>query len=416
MVSAGNIGDLLLRGVSRLEFEDTDDNSRRVFVRNALQATAYDRTLLSPAECVNGITVGAISRDLVDHGALPTAGVFTLEGDSESMPQMTSALGLGLHRAIKPDLMQVGGRQEVRALPGPNGTVLRSVSATSRTGLVAAAPTGAPSTVQKLRGTSPAAALTTRAILQSAEALTGEGGPYEGRELARRELSLLTRALVVHVAKWPQNARELYDAELYRFGSNRHARAREEVCRYFGHGVLRPDLMRRSPGSGVTLVGIGAVRKDRAQIFRMPIPPSLSGARMPRNMQITLAWFSPVDAIRAQYRLAGLEAVAADESDNEPDNGWRLELKISELDANLIKRGTVWSRRLKHRVLAVPTFQAGDDIPICVQCRDTSNGGLNPDEDIAYAIAVTLEIETDLHFNVHQEIDQALRVRLRRAH
>ena len=188
----------------------------------------------------------------------------------------------------------------------------------------------------------------------------------------------------------------LYEGERQRLGSHHHVRAKEEVCRHFGYGVLAPDLMQRSPETGVTLVGLGSVRKDQAQIFHMPLPPSLSGDRVPRSMRVTLAWFSPVDAARAPYRLAGLEAVAADEGDGQHDKKWRLELQSSSSapDANMVRRGSVWSQRLIQRVNRVPTFADGGHIPICVQCRDTAGGALNPDEDIAFAIAVTLEVST----------------------
>lgn len=48
----------------------------------------------------------------------------------------------------------------------------------------------------------------------------------------------------------------------------------------------------------------GSIRKDGAQIFRLPVPPSLSGERLARSMRVTLAWFSPVNPSRAHYRFA----------------------------------------------------------------------------------------------------------------
>ena len=81
------------------------------------------------------------------------------------------------------------------------------------------------------------------------------------------------------------------------------------------------------------------------------------------------------------------------------------------LDANIIKRGSVWSKRLKNRVQTIPEFGEDADIPIRVRCRDASGGGLNQDEDILYAIDVTLQVEAEVQFDIHQEIEQALRVR-----
>jgi hypothetical protein len=165
----------------------------------------------------------------------------------------------------------------------------------------------------------------------------------------------------------------------------------------------------------VTMIGLGLIRKDRAQVFRMPIPQSLSGERLPRLMRVTIAWFSPVNPSRAQYRLAALEAAAFNEADDEDDDRWGFDMTPDGLDANIIKRGSVWSKRLKNRIQTIPEFGEDADIPIRVQCRDASGGGLSQDEDIMFAIAVTLQIEAEVQFDIHQELEQALRVRLGQA-
>ena len=415
VISAGNIpDDLVLDGVSASVFERMPHEQRREKVRSSLRSATYDRTLLSPAECLNGITVGALSKDLSNHSPPRHADIFALEDDIDSLPQITSALGLGPHRTMKPDLLGIGGQQEIRPWPSGNNIRLRPLYGSHRRGLVVASPLDESSRTQKSVGTSAAAALVTRAILQSAEDLTGEDGPYQAQELSRRDLALLTRALAINSARWPENAVSLYEEERQRLGSHHHVRAKEEVCRHFGYGVLVPDLMQRSPDTGVTLVGLGSVRKDQAQIFRMPLPTSLSGDRVSRSMWVTLAWFSPVNPARAQYRLAGLEAVAADEGEEQHDKKWRIELRSSPSapDANMVKRGSVWSQRLIQRVNRTPDFADGNHIPICVQCRDTAGGALSPDEDIVFAIAVTLEVEADVQYDVHEEVKEQVRIRL----
>ena len=415
VISAGNINDdLSLRGIRSISFEDADEDERRKNVRAAMRESSYDRTLLAPAEALNGVTVGAVSKDLNGYTPPKATGIMMLEGTDDMSPQLTSALGLGLHRAIKPDLLGIGGCQEVRIFPHGENARLISVEPSQRTGLVAAAPRDGLQGTQKSRGTSSATALATRAILQSAETLTGENGPYEGQELPRQIIALLCRALAVNAARWPDDARDLYNEEKANLGPHKHARAKEEVCRYFGYGVITPELMQRSPDNGITMVGFGSIRKDQAQIFRMPLPASMAGDRVPRSMCTTIAWFSPVNPARAQYRLASLEAVVADDIDEEEDKGWGLELKSDGPDANMVKRGSVWSRRLVNRILTVPDFGEDADIPICVQCRDTSNGGLSPDDDIAFALVITLAVEADVQYDIFDEIEQKIRLRLQR--
>ncbi len=415
VISAGNIRDSLqLPGVSAIAFEDSGVDEQRDIVRAAMRASAHSRTLLAPAEALNGLAVGAVSKDLSDHTPHMQAGIIALESDGDTKPQLTSALGLGLNRTIKPDLLQVGGLQEVRAFPNGHDSRLSPVEPSQRTGLIAASPHGGERATQKSRGTSPAAALTTRAILQSADALTTEGGPYEGLELPRKTLSLLGRALALNAARWPTDALDVYEEEYALLGRGQHVRAKGEVCRYFGYGAIVPELMLHSPDNGVTMVGSGSIRKNQSLVFRLPLPESMSGDRVPRSMRITIAWFSPINPARAQYRLARLEAVAADGRDNDELDRWGLNLKSDGPDANMIKKGSVWSKRMIHDTQGIPEFDEDAEIPICVQCRDASGGGLSQDEDIEFAIAVTLEIEADVQYDIHDEIKQQIRLRLKR--
>ncbi len=415
VISAGNIGEpLLLSGVSALEFENSGEAVQREVVRAAMKAMGYGRTLLAPSEALNGIAVGAVSEDLAANEPPRQAGVISLSDEGETVPQLTSALGLGVNRSVKPDFLQFGGRQEARVRPSGTDAMLGAIEPSQRTGLIVASPRGEGRATQKMRGTSPAAALTTRAILQAAEALAEEGGPYEGLELPRKTLSLLTRALAVNAARWPEEALALYTEEYQFLGRGQHGRAKEEVCRHFGYGSLVPELMQRSPDSGVTIVGYGSIRKDQAQVFKLPLPASMSGDRIPRSMRVTIAWFSPINPARAQYRLASLEAVAADGVEDAELARWGLNLKADGPDANLIKRGSVWSKRLIHSTQTAPEFDEGSEIPICVQCRDASSGGLSQDEDIEFAIAVTLEVEADVRYDIHSEVEQQLRLRLQR--
>ena len=255
----------------------------------------------------------------------------------------------------------------------------------------------------------------TRSLLNAAAALTEDGRPFAGFELARADLALLTRALAVNAARWPEAAKILYRSEMRRPSGHFQA-AGEEVARYFGYGFLDPELMREAPVQGTTLVGLGRVRKDRGTIFDMPLPPSLSNDSVHRSMLVTLSWFSPIEPARARYRLAALEAIAADGDileDDDEDKHWNLAMKSDPPAVAVIKRGTVWSRRMVHRRVRAPEFDNGATLPIRVQCRDASGGGLDPDENIQFAIAVTLRLAATAEYDVHEEIRDQLLIRLR---
>ena len=416
VISAGNVGEELLLHFNHVDFEAATLEVRRGAVEASLRESAYERSLLAPAEALNAITVGAVSRDLAPGNPPVAAGILRVDADDDDLPAVSSAMGLGPFGAIKPDFLAAGGVHEVRVSPSQRSSRLRVLSPSQRTGLYVASPNvalRAPSL--RVRGTSCAAALSTRALLQCAEGLTEDGGPYGGLDLPRRDVALLTRALAVNAAKWPGKALELYDSEHARLGRHQHRRAKEAVAREFGYGVLDPEMMVEAPQQGATLVGLGDVRLDQAKIFDLPLPPSLSGQRVPRALRVTIAWFSPVTATRARYRMAVLEAVAAEhdgEVDEERDNGWYLDLKSAAgPDSNMIGHGTVWSRRLVQASKTSPRYDERATMPIRVQCKDGS-GNLDPDLDIRFAIAVTLEIEAEVEFDVRDEIRARLGVRI----
>ena len=365
LVSAGNVpDDLVIPNTTSLAFEGGSHEQRKALVAEAQRNARHSRTLIAPSEAINVLTVGATSHDLAIPRSPEPAGEITLEEDGQILPALTSALGLGAQRSIKPDLLHTGGRHDIRMHPAGAHLRLKVVERTQRTGLnVATVGVGA-SSVYRTRGTSCANALASRAHLNAVAALLGEDGPFEDQGLGRRDLALVTKALAINAAQWNEPAKLMFDAEKQRIGAHRHAQAREETCRYYGHGVLNDALMTEAPELGATLVGIGTVRRDQAATFEAPLPTVLAGERIGRTMRVTVTWFSPVLPTRARYRLAALDAIAMGEDllgDPLRDDSWGLDLATNDIDANIIRRGSVWSRRLKHNGPVVPR------LPPCVR-------------------------------------------------
>lgn len=416
VVSAGNIqSDLEIRDVSLGNFEDISVSDRQELIRTAQRHQRYERTLLSPSEALNVLTVGAASIDEIPSATGLTPRSVQICQPGEALPALSTGIGLGPFRCIKPDIIATGGNHEITPLPGGDALKLRVLSQTTRTGLTVARVNEIGPTYSRTRGTSCATALVTRFLINAATALTDEGGPYEGCELSRIDLALLTRALAVNAARWHEAAKNFYDAECTRLNGHRHQQAAEEVTRYFGYGLLNSELMYEAPLHGSTLVGLGQVQKDGGSIFEMPLPPFLSEDVVDRSMRVTLAWFSPVEPTRARYRLAALEAIAADGSATKTghkDDEWRLGMKSTPPSRNLISRGTVWSKRFVHKRRKTTKFPNDATLPIRVQCRDTSGGGLDAEEQIRFAIVVTLELEETVQYDIHEEIRNRLLIRI----
>lgn len=83
---------------------------------------------------------------------------------------------------------------------------------------------------------------------------------------------------------------------------------------------------------------------------------------------------------------------------------------------NLISHGAVWSRRFVQKRRRSTTFVEGATLPIRIQCCDASGGGLNPDEQIRFAMVVTLQVDETVQYNMYEEIRDSLLIRIPTVH
>ena len=113
LVSAGNITEpLRVDGFAGwIEFEDADPERRELAVLMALSNQKALRTLLSPAEALNPVTVGSMHDDAVD---APRGAGSVDPYPRRDLPNVSSALGLGHRKVVKPDLHLPGGREHLR--------------------------------------------------------------------------------------------------------------------------------------------------------------------------------------------------------------------------------------------------------------------------------------------------------------
>jgi hypothetical protein len=108
LVSAGNIRDTLkIEGYTSwqdFEVANPDDREKAVFA--SLNAQKSQRTLLSPAESMNALTIGAAHDGSAFNGHLPQGRIdpFT----AKDVPNIMSAMGLGFKKVVKPDLLFSG--------------------------------------------------------------------------------------------------------------------------------------------------------------------------------------------------------------------------------------------------------------------------------------------------------------------
>jgi hypothetical protein len=404
LVSAGNVTDQLSLPDFTLwgEFEGATAEVREGAVLTALFSAKHERSLLSPAEAINVLTIGAQHTDNVVEriGAHTAVDPF----DDPAMPNASCAMGLGYRRAVKPDLYLPAGREHVRMAAGGTGVRVRFGPPQRMYGLAAAAPDlanqGRLNQSAYTAGTSAATALATRAAHEIFDSLMDRDGGSLLAEIPPEYYAVAVKTLLVHSARWNEKG----DRIKLLCGPHERARSAERTgnaTRFLGFGVPSIARVLDCAENQATLVGYGTLEPDHAHNYRIPLPPSLEGVIDPREVAITMTWLTPVRPGDQSYRAVKLEAHAL-----------RAEAAIGvnrfkdQPTDHSVKKGTVFHERLFGE-RAVPFIDEGH-LNVRVWCKDDAG---NNGAAVRYAIAVTIEAGTPLR--VYEEVRERLRVRPR---
>lgn len=394
LVSAGNCTQSIELDVSPTVFRGFGDQEVEETIVRSLALDTRNRRLLSPAESFNSLTIAATHDDATT--LVPPNWLDPFQ--NESFPNAINAHGPGYRRTIKPDLLMSGGRVVLAEnLGNSSGNVnLRTFTFANAPGQLVASP-GSQGDLNRTvhqRGTSNATALASRSvhlIYDVIEQLTQDMALTLDRDLE----VLLLKALLAHGASWG----DAYDRYRDILGNQQNGRIfRDYVGRFFGYGVADVGRVLASTDQRATALGYGELVDGEADEFRLPLPPSLASKTEKRRLTVTLAWFTPINSARQNYRVAQLWF--------NPKN--QITPTRLNADHSAVQRGT-----LQHEVLegeaAVP-FQDGDDIVIKVNCRADA-GPI--DVPIKYALAVTLEVAEGIDLLIYQEIRDRLTIRVR---
>jgi Subtilase family len=285
LVSAGNISDPLpIAGVSDwTTFERATTAERERFALSALDRVKHERTLLSPAEALNPLTIGAAHDDDVRPRVGSSTAIDPLDGTD--LPNLSSALGLGHRKVVKPEIFFPGGREHIRPQVTGAGLVVQINPPQRLYGLRTAAPDTsglARLDVDALTaGTSAATALATRAAHQIFDALMDREGGSMHADMDSAFYAVVIKALLVHRARWTDKALLLEQL----FGPHdigKHNERRDNISRVLGFGRARIAETIACTANRATLAGYGAVSVGSADAYRIPLPVCLERPHWPR--------------------------------------------------------------------------------------------------------------------------------------
>jgi hypothetical protein len=289
----------------------------------------------------------------------------------------TSALGSGHRRSIKPDVLAPGGRMRFRSsLGGDNSEIQRASQTALGPGIKVAAAQGGKA---YMLGTSPAAAVVSRAAARAVDAVVD----LAGRQLTRAELAAATKALVAHSARIPADLLVHQD-----LGHAAH-----------GYGFLERHLADGCDSNEAAILYVDNIGENESRTLAFPLPDGLQ-VRGLKRVTATLAWMSPVNWRHRQYRRAALEFA-------QPKGFTELGAALGAV-GDKPKRGTL--QHVEWEVTKAVGVGRGTDLEVNINCKPQA-GGLQG-ERVDFGVVVSLWVAPELQVDVYSQVQQQVAARV----
>ena len=392
-VSAGNYLEDINIDISGSEFSALSDDEKINHLIKCVKSQLSERRLLSPAESLNALTVGALHTD--------ESGDYTLGQRIDLLPgellfSPISRFGHGFRRSIKPEIFFPGGRQLYNDTPtNRHYHIAKSYQKPGQQVAWDSTQQGELSKTVHTRGTSNATALATRSGARIYEVLSALQIEH-GEQIQESLMAVLIKTLLVHGAKHDNQTKEALVESLKTSSNSR--RIKEVLSRYLGYGSVDIERVLACTEQRGTVLGCGEIQENEVHEYRFPLPPALSEQQVWRRMVVTMAWFSPINPSNRNLRMAKLSF--------QPPNQSLLNIERVESDHNQVLRGTV-----QHEILEgesqISAYQEDGYILLHVTCKADATTHL--DQKIPYGLAVTLEVEEGVDIPIYSQIRDRVR-------
>ena len=405
IVSAGNHLDDIDLETSREEFLSKNGKDKEKIIIKAINDARWSRRLMSPAESVNAITVKALHHD---HSQSGVNADIVDPFETEGMFSPVNPITLGKANAIKPELMASGGRVTYRSSSlfekDPMKLSVVNTPKSFGPGHKVAVPSSNLGSVNSYAfsyGTSNAAAITTRRVAMLHETITSmKEFQQDDDALEKAPESLILKALLVHGAELPLEATEVCKDALLTPENKRTYKNNQG--QYFGYGRLQEQRIHACSPNQATLIRTGEVKLGEADVYNFPLPVCLSSSTESRRMIVTLAWFSPINAMHHEYHQAQMWV-------SDPKKASALDFSQGDYYHYHQKKGSVY-HEVVHGGKANPYLQ-GEEVQLKVNCKARADG---ENLKIPYALVVTLDTD-NLKLPVYDEVKALLDLKIKQS-
>ncbi len=390
VVSAGNHPDNMDTGMTFTDFVAADLGSRDKAVIGHVNNESRNLRLLSPAESVNALTVGATFED----DSAFTENKRQVLPCSDGLPSAINSVGMGMNNAIKPDILFPGGRSWAREFIGHgfDGTIIEwTDSPTREPGTASAAPFVAGSVASKVMytfGTSNSAALVSHEASRCYDTLLEVFDNAE-KAVPDEHVALLIKAMLVHGAEWGALSDKY--AKVLNL-KNRQDRS-SKLHRFLGFGKPNIERAIECAKNRVTLVGYGNLKNGEALTYNLPLPFNFSSSRICRRLTATLTYFPPFVPTKQKYRAAQLWYSI--------ENGKKklLDSRV-DVDWQAAVRGSVQHEIFENNDIVV--WDENDALQVKVNCRGDADDRFSG--SVPYALIVSFEIKDAIDIDVYAKV------------
>lgn len=366
-------------------FRQLKHDEREKLVLKMVERQSRNMRLLSPAESINNITVGALFTDRAEAKENERL-IFPY---AKSLPSPISAVGLGFNRSIKPDIFYDGGRKYITGIY--SDTLMRWVGAenpsTHAPGCCVAVPgiTETASNVAYTFGTSDSTAQISHEAVKCHAVLDSIFRTQTGESIPNDYAAILIKAMLVHGASWNEESVTSIVSAL-----NLEGKDANRLYRWLGNGV--PDITRveECAKNRVTLIGFGSLDKDKAHVYRLPLPFDFSSQRFFRRLVVTLSYFTPIEPTRQKYRSAQLWFSL--------ENHNLVPTRVNT-DDKAVRRGT-----LQHEIFygeKASFWDSEDVIKIKINCKENA-GKISA--AVPYGVFVTFEAAKEIDIDIYTDV------------
>ena len=213
-----------------------------------------------------------------------------------------------------------------------------------------------------------------------------------GETLPVDSAAILVKGMLTHGASWDSVADKL---------SLSMNTSSKKLSKWIGNGVPNIQRVIECTKERITLIGLGALKMDEGDIFKLPIPIDFSSRLIKRKLTVTLAYFSPVAPSKQDYRCAQLW-FSIDEGSS------KLVPNRQNTEWQSVRKGT-----LQHEIFTGddPIVWNDSEIKIKVNCKEEADKFKNA---IPYCLFVSFEIaegfDIDLYANVKSKINQRIQI------